>query len=345
MRKAGSAAAIALAIASALASAQPPLAVELTLHGTIQPIAAQYIHRGLAEAAARHAGLVVISVDTPGGLLTSTHAIVADIGTSSVPVAVLAAPNHPGSDATLLADLDARSVPRFQGDIQSLQREGYRVEAIDPSLRERILTRLTDPDIAVFLLLCGIFLVYAEFNMPGTIVPGCLGALLIMLALFGLNLLPVRHTAVALLFAGLLLMALEFKVASHGILALTGVAAIVFGLATLVDAPIAELRVHIGTAIAVGIAFSAISLWLARIALLARRNKSLVGPQAMIGRLAIARTPLAPGGQVEVRGELWQASLTGGGFEPAGASVVVRAVHGLELSVAAAAPHMTQRVD
>jgi len=70
-----------------------------------------------------------------------------------------------------------------------------------------------------------------------------------------------------------------------------------------------------------------------RIALLARQNKSLVGPQAMIGSVAVAHTPLAPSGQVEVRGELWQATLEAGGYLPAGATVIVRGVQGLELLV------------
>ena len=79
--------------------------------------------------------------------------------------------------------------------------------------------------------------------------------------------------------------------------------------------------------------FSFVTGWLVRIALAARQNKSLVGAQAMIGSVAEVRTPLAPSGQVEVRGELWRATLEGGGYQPAGATVIVRGVHGLDLLV------------
>jgi membrane-bound serine protease (ClpP class) len=157
-----------------------------------------------------------------------------------------------------------------------------------------------------------------------------------MLALFGLNLLPIRHTAVALLCAGLVLILLEVKFTSHGVLGLAGIAALVIGLATLVDSPIAELRVHLATALATGVTFGGITFYLAWIALRARRNKSLVGPHAMLGQLAVVHTPLSPAGQVEVRGELWQALLTGSEFLPRGATVIVREIQGLQLRVVSA---------
>jgi membrane-bound serine protease (ClpP class) len=395
--------------------AQSPLILTLTLHDTIQPISAQYLHRGLAEAAARHASLVVLSLDTPGGLLDSTRAMVADIENSPVPVAVLIGPtgarassagfflleaadvaamlpstNAGASDpilkeklendasaflrsitvprhrntqaaetavrdsrsfsadeclqlhlidtvtpsqSALIAALNGRTIQRFDGRSQTLNLAAPTLASIAPSFRERWLTRLTDPNLAVLLLLLGIFLIYAEFNAPGTVIPGALGTLLVMLAFFGLNLLPVRHTAVALVVAGLALLILEFKIPSHFILAVCGIAVLILGLSTLVDAPIAELRVHLATAIATGAGFGIVTFFLGWVALRARRNKVLVGPQAMVGRLALVRTPLAPTGQVEVRGELWQAALSGGGFSPAGASVIVREVAGLQLLV------------
>ncbi len=172
-----------------------------------------------------------------------------------------------------------------------------------------------------------------EFNVPGTVVPGSIGTLFVLLSLFGLNLLPIRHTAIVLLLAAFVLMLLEAKYGSHGVLALAGIISLVFGLATLVDGPIPELRVHPATAIGAGLGFGAISFGLAWIALKARRGKVLTGPQAMIGAKAIARTPLNPTGQVEIRGELWQASLRGPTPLSAGSVVRVRNVEGLTLIV------------
>ena len=168
---------------------------------------------------------------------------------------------------------------------------------------------LADPNHIVLLLLGGILLIYLEFHVPGAVLPGTLGLLLVLLAFFGLSLLPLSPAAVALALIGLTLLLVEFKLPTHGLLALIGALTLVYGLATLVDSPIPEQRVHPAIALAAGLGFAAISFLLAWSALRARRNKVLLGPDAMIGKLAIARTPLAPSGQVEVRGELWQATL------------------------------------
>ena len=142
-----------------------------------------------------------------------------------------------------------------------------------------------------------------------------------------------------LLLAAALLIALEIKFASHGVLAAAGIGALVFGLATLVDGPIDEMRIHAGTAIAAGLGFGIVTFALAWIAMRARRNKVLTGSDAMIGRQAFVRAvyEAAGTGQVEVRGELWQArtadALTLG--EP----VQVKAVDGLVLVVEHARPN------
>jgi membrane-bound serine protease (ClpP class) len=236
-------------------------------------------------------------------------------------------------DRSLLAALDGQPIHRFNGSNDTLHLREAEILTTAPSLRERLLSKLTNPDFAVCLLVLGGLLIYLEFNVPGTVVPGSIGTLFILLGLFGLNLLPVRHTAVVLLLAALVMMILETKFASHGMLALAGTISLVFGLATLVDGPIPELRVHAGVAVGAGIGFGLISFGLAFIALRARRNKVLLGPQAMIGGIAIVRTPLCPTGQVEIRGELWQASVRDRSVLPVGASAKVRSVDGLVLIV------------
>jgi membrane-bound serine protease (ClpP class) len=409
---------------TAAAPAQPTV-VKLTLHDTVQPVSACYLRRGLDEAGERHAALVLVSLDTPGGLLDSTRQMVAAIEHSPVPVAIFVSPtgaragsagffllesadiatmapgtnagaSHPivegrtldpilkekiendaaaflrsytsrrgrnaeaaeeavrnsksysdtealqlklidliePSDAALLAALDGRTITRFDGTRTVLHLAGAAVVAIAPSLRERVLTRLTDPNLAVLLMIAGVLLIYLEFNVPGTIVPGSLGALCVLLALFGLGMLPVNHASILLLLAAGCLLMLEIKIPSHGVLGIAGIAALVAGLATLVDGPVDELRVHTAVALAAGIGFGAITLLLAWTAVRARRNKVLLGADAMLGRLAIVRTALAPTGQVEVRGELWQAMLRlGAETLPPGTPVLVRAIVGLTLIV------------
>ena len=239
-------------------------------------------------------------------------------------------------DHSLLTALDGREIHRFDGSAATLHLQGAEIVMTPPSVRERLLSKLTNPDFAVGLFVLGCLLIYLEFNVPGTVVPGAIGTLFVLLGLFGLNLLPVRHTAVVLLLAALVMILLETKFASHGILALAGTVSLVFGLATLVDGPIPELQVHNSVAIGAGIGFGIISFGLAFIALRAHRNKVLLGPQAMVGGTAIVRTPLCPDGQVEIRGELWQASLRGQSTLPIGASALVREVEGLVLIVESA---------
>jgi membrane-bound serine protease (ClpP class) len=239
----------------------------------------------------------------------------------------LVAPNN----LALLDSLDGRTVTRFDGSTVTLHTRGAALISVEPTLREQILGRMMDPNLAVLILVLGGLLIYLEFNSPGTIIPGALGTLLLLTALFSLNLLPVRYTAVMLLLAAFVLLLLEAKFPSHGILASTGILALIFGTLTLVDGPIPELRVRVTTALACGIAFGLITVLLVRIAVLARRNKILTGPQALLGSVGIAQQPLVPRGQVLVHGELWQAESN----DPVGPGDAVRvcAVRDLTLLV------------
>jgi membrane-bound serine protease (ClpP class) len=210
-------------------------------------------------------------------------------------------------DASLLNDIDGRTITRFDGSKIVLHTRGAELVAVDPTVREEILDRLTDPNLAVLVLMVGGLLIYVEFNTPGTIIPGTLGTILVLLALFGLNLLPVRYTSVMLLLAAFALLILEAHFASHGVLAAAGILCLVIGALTLVDGPIPELRVHLATALSAGLAFGLITVFLLRLALRARRSKVRMGGDAMIGQIAVVTQPLAPTGQVMVNGELWQA--------------------------------------
>ena len=235
------------------------------------------------------------------------------------------------NDRALLDSLDGRTVTRFDGSTIVLHTRGATLTNVEPTLREKILDRMMDPNLAVLILVLGGLLIYLEFNSPGTIIPGALGTLLLLTALFSLNLLPVNYASIMLLIAAFVLLLLEAKFPSHGILAGAGVIALVFGTLTLVDGPIPELRVRLTTAIACGIAFGLITVFLVRIAIRARQNKVMTGPQALIGADGVAQQPLAPRGQILVHGELWQAE-SNIPINP-GEPVRVCAVRGLTLLV------------
>lgn len=234
-------------------------------------------------------------------------------------------------DSNLLNTLDGRMITRFDGSKVALHTRDAQLIRLDPTLREEILDRLTNPNLAVLVLVVGGLLIYMEFNTPGTIVPGTLGTIMVLLALFGLNLLPVRYTSVMLLLAAFVLLILEAHFPSHGALATGGIFALVIGAMTLVDGPIPELRVHLATALSAGVAFGLITVFLLRLAWHARRSKVRMGGDAMIGLIAVVTQPLAPSGQVLVNGELWQAESTSPAA--AGEQVRVRGLRDLTLLV------------
>ena len=212
-----------------------------------------------------------------------------------------------GSDTELLNAIDGRQVTRMDGVKQTLHTKNARIEFVQPTLRENLLTWLVNPNIALLLLVGGALLIYLEFNTPGTIVPGALGTLMVLLGIFALDLLPIRFTAVMLLVAALGLMLLEAKFGGHGVLAITGLICLTFGTLTLVAAPIPELRINPWVAVGVSLGFGSITVFLVRLALKARRMKSRLGADALIGSEASAMEPLSPEGHVLVEGEIWRA--------------------------------------
>jgi membrane-bound serine protease (ClpP class) len=229
------------------------------------------------------------------------------------------------NDAELLATLDGRTITRLDGGKLTLHLAGARIELVQPTVREALLGWLINPNIALLLLICGALLIYLEFNVPGTIVPGALGTLMVLLSVFALNLLPIHYTAVLLLVAALVFLLLEAKFGGHGALAIAGIVCLTFGTLTLVAAPVPEMAVSPWVALSVSAAFGSITVFLVRLAARARRMKSRLGPSALVGCQATAMEPLAPEGHVLVEGEIWRAVST----EPIPAGSPVRVV-GLE---------------
>jgi membrane-bound serine protease (ClpP class) len=212
------------------------------------------------------------------------------------------------ADETQLLDaIDGRQITRMDGSKQTLHTKNAIVEVVQPTVRENLLGWLVNPNIALLLLVGGALLVYLEFNTPGTIVPGALGTLMVLLGIFALDLLPIRFTAVLLLIAAFALMLLEAKFGGHGVLALAGILCLVFGTLTLIAAPIPELRIRPWVAIGVSLGFGSITVLLVRLAWRARRLKARLGVDALVGSAASAMEALAPEGHVLVEGEIWNA--------------------------------------
>jgi membrane-bound serine protease (ClpP class) len=237
--------------------------------------------------------------------VSSSHSYTAEEALSQRLIDLIAS-----SDTELLSALDGREIARLDGTRQTLHLAGARIEYLRPTLREQLLDWLVNPNIAMMLLVAGALLIYLEFNTPGTIVPGTLGTLFVLLAIFGLNLLPIRYTAVLLLVAAVVLIVLEAKFGGHGVLATAGILCLTFGSLTLVAAPVPELGISPWVALAVGAGFGGITIVLVRLAMRARSMKARLGADALVGSAASAMEPLAPEGHVLVEGEIWRAVST-----------------------------------
>jgi membrane-bound serine protease (ClpP class) len=238
-------------------------------------------------------------------------------------------PNLPA----LLKAADGKQIKRYDGTVLKLNLAGP-VRNYDMSLKERMLSMLMDPNIAFLLFALGSLAIFAELNHPGAVIPGVVGVISILLALFALNLLPTRYAALALLIAAFALFALEAKYATHGVLGIGGMICMVLGALFLVDGPIPEMRVHLLTALIVTVPIGAITIFLMSLALRARRGRVTTGREGMIGEIGVARTQLEPSGKVFVHGELWNA--TAKTSVAAGSRVRVASVDGLQLIVEAA---------
>ncbi|MGB6192101.1 MAG: nodulation protein NfeD [Terracidiphilus sp.] len=245
------------------------------------------------------------NADAATAAVSSSHSYTAEEALSQHLIDVIAS-----SDADLIRTLDGREITRLDGSRMTLHLTNARIEEVRPTMRETLLDWLVDPNMAMLLLVAGALLIYLEFNTPGTIVPGALGTLCVLLAIFGLNLLPIRYTAILLFIAAVVLIVLEAKFGGHGVLATAGILCLTFGSLTLVAAPVPELGVSPWVALAVGAGFGGITIFLVRLAVRARRRKARLGAEALVGSPASAMEPLAPEGHVLVEGEIWRAVST-----------------------------------
>ena len=166
----------------------------------------------------------------------------------------------------LLKQLDGWVIKRFDGHTETLWTAGARIEPLAMGFRQRVLSTLAHPNIAYILLSLGILGLTIELWSPGAVLPGVVGGICLLLAFFTFQVLPVNYAGVLLILFGLVLLVLEIKVASFGLLGAGGVVSLLLGSMILIDAPSPELRVSLSLIIPVVLAISAILLFLVRLA-------------------------------------------------------------------------------
>jgi membrane-bound serine protease (ClpP class) len=427
-------------LAPALAAAKgPPEPAErrgsiavARIDGSINPASSDYLQRAIGEAETLEAAILLIELDTPGGLVASTQDIIQAMLASRVPIVVYVAPQGawagsagtfitlaahvaamaPGSSigaahpvgigggapapegeggkpsvgeqkaenlmasfiesiakkrgrnvewaekavresvaataeealqlkvidlvaqdrADLLAKLEGRLVETDQGP-QRLRIAGAPQHEIEMSLMTRILNVVVDPNVAVLLLMAGLLGLYVEFNQPGLIVPGVLGACCLVLAMIAMQILPFSWVGVLLLLLGVGLLVAEAFVTSFGTLFAAGLACLLIGGSLLFDRPdLSDLsvdfwRVLVPIVIGFGLCAGLLVFAIGRVA----RSAQTAGVEEMIGMIGVATTRLDPSGTVFVHGEYWNADAA----EPVEPNerVELVAVEGLRLRV------------
>ena len=380
-------------------------APEIAISGPIGPPMASYVKRGLREAAREHAPLVVVRLDTPGGLSVSMRSIIKDILASPVPVACWVGPEgaraasagtyilyacgyasmapgtnvgaatpvalNPGGDSdtpakpktaegkkilndavayitslaqlhnrnadwaakavrdgdsitakdalakqvidnvspdpeALLAALDGVEIPTSQGKVK-LDTRGVTLKPLEQDWREQLLTVITNPTVAYLLFIIGLFGLLMEGLHPGFILPGTVGAISLILALFAFHVLPVNYAGLALIVLGVIMFVSEAFVTSYGTLGIGGIIAFVFGSIMLMDthAPGYTLpRIYIGSiAAAAGVVILGLLYFIVRM----RRRPVVSGLEHMIGHTAVALADFDSKGPVRIEGERWGA--------------------------------------
>ena len=231
---------------------------------------------------------------------------------------------------TLLEEIDGmRTEPK--GLV--LETAGAEVDRIQMSLWKRILDTIVDPNIIVLLMSLGVLGITVEIFNPGLIFPGTIGAISLIVGLFGLQVLPVSWAGLLLLLLAAAFFVAEAYVTSHGALALAGAASFVVGALMLFDPAGPDYQVSLSVALAVGGAMALVTLLVVAKIVQARRRPAQTGQEELVGELGVVRSALQPSGLVFVHGEIWRAH-TNGNSIPAGTTVRVEAVEdGLVLAV------------
>ncbi len=230
----------------------------------------------------------------------------------------------------LLKQLDGKIVTVSSGSV-SLSTETTTLREFPMGLRLELLKTLSDPNIAYLLMTIGTIGILAELYNPGAILPGVVGAISLILAFYSLQSLPISYAGVLLLILGVIFFVLEATVTSYGILAIGGIASMVFGSLMLIKSDADFLQISWAVIVPVIVATGAFSLFIVGMGIRAMRRVPQTGGEGMIGVIGIAKTALSPTGQVAIHGELWDA-VSDSPIEPGSPAKVLR-VEGLTLHV------------
>ena len=239
-----------------------------------------------------------------------------------------------GSLDDLLAKADGRSWVR-NGQSKVLHLRGLPVDRIEPGFRQRVLALVADPNVAYILMMLGFYGLMFELQNPGSILPGVVGGICLILAFLAFSVLPINYAGLALIGLGIVFFVAEIKVASHGVLTVGGVLALVLGSIVLFDTRSTGLHVSWSVITAAVLVTTSFFLFVVGAGLRAQRRRVATGGAGLVGAHAVSVEPLTPEGRVRLGGEIWNA--VADGAVDVGVEVEITGVDGLRLRVRAPA--------
>ena len=209
-------------------------------------------------------------------------------------------------DTDLLRQIDGRTVT-VDGKPQLLATAGLEVVSEPPGWRTEVLALLTDPNVAFILMLIGVYGLILEFFNPGAVVPGLVGAISLLLALYALALLPINYAGAALVLFGIALMVAEAHIGAFGALGVGGIAAFVIGALLMFPSRAPGFALSLGVVIGAAIGSAALLLVVLGVALRSRKRPVVTGSEALIGAEGEAISWQGGEGRVRLKGEIWLA--------------------------------------
>jgi len=210
-------------------------------------------------------------------------------------------------ETELLRKLDGYKVHMFSGRERTLRVRDQPVADYEMTTRQKFLSTISQPNLALLLGLAGLILLYFEFSNPGFVAPGVIGAICLLLSILGFSFLPINYVGALLILLAIGLFVAEVKVQGFGILGLGGVVSMVIGMLILVDSPDPALRIGLKTALSMALPFAIIFTILVVAMFKSLKQAVTTGDVGMVGLIGIADTEINSGGRVRVRGEYWAA--------------------------------------
>ncbi len=232
--------------------------------------------------------------------------------------------------AELLRVIDGVEV-EVNSETVTIATDNVVIEEYEPGWRIKILSAIASPEIVLLLGLIGLYgLMYEGWN-PGAIVPGVVGVICLLLAAYGLQVLPVNYAGLALIIVGLALMTAEAFAPSFGALGLGGIAAFVFGAIMMFDSDIPGFGISIAFVVTIAAVFALLFIWLISYLLKLRKRGAVSGKDSIVGGIGTAMRAFSGEGKVWLEGEAW-AARSSVAIEK-DQDVVVRALDGLTLEI------------